>query len=160
MFNHILQDYISHIEQNKLDKWLKMVNTLGFSFTYNWIQAIDQGIEKADSIHLLEDINNLVMIGKRLVPDLEKISPVWQSVWDDFQQIIFTKKKLYSEIVEGDRDGNWQILIDNKFITEGIACHTNLSFARASYLYAKFSLQAKKNEIIQLQKVKIYVKSF
>jgi len=101
----------------------------------------------------MEQLESLLEEAKKLVPDPGAISPSWERIWNDYEAYIGYKKEVLKAIPAGERDGEWQIVMDNPFTNEGIACYPALSFVEAAYLYAYFRKDLKKTEYIRLQKV-------
>jgi hypothetical protein len=101
----------------------------------------------------IEEVRAMVAKGREIVPDPGAISPSWEHVWEDYESYIHHKNEALAAVAKQDRDGEWQIVMDNPFTNEGIACYPGLSFVEAAYLYAYFRKDLKKNEYIRLQKV-------
>lgn len=101
----------------------------------------------------IEPLKALVEKGKRIIPDPGAISPSWERVWQDYEGYIARKTEALAAVAPHERDGEWQIVMDNPFTNEGIACYPGLTFVEAAYLYAYFRKDLKKNEYLRLQKI-------
>ncbi|MDF2926869.1 MAG: hypothetical protein K0R57_5783 [Paenibacillaceae bacterium] len=101
----------------------------------------------------MAQVQDAVAKGRAIIPDPGSISPSWERVWDDYERCIEYKREALAAIAPEDREGEWQIVMDNPFTNDGIACYPALSFAEAAYLYAYFRKDLKKNEYLRLQKI-------
>ncbi|WP_051620417.1 hypothetical protein [Paenibacillus sp. UNC451MF] len=94
---------------------------------------------------------------RQLFPNPEHFSPSWSNVWDEMQEIASIKTKLLRTISPEERDGEWQLILDNPHTIQEVVCHPGLTFDEASYLYSYFRPGLQKNEYIRLQKIKSMV---
>jgi len=101
----------------------------------------------------MEELEGLLEAARKLIPDPGAISPSWERIWSDYDAYIKYKREALQAVCAEQRDGEWQIVMDNPFTNEGIACYPALSFVEAAYLYGYFRKDLKKNEYIRLQKV-------
>jgi hypothetical protein len=101
----------------------------------------------------LEQAKQLIAKGREIVPQPSVISPSWEKVWGEMDHLIFHKGEALRSIPLSERDGEWQIIMDNPYTNEGITCYPALSFADAVYLYGYFRKDLRKNEYIRLQKI-------
>jgi hypothetical protein len=102
---------------------------------------------------LLEQAKQLVDKGKDLIPNPVILSPSWERIWADMDRLIYYKGEALRSVPSEERDGEWQIIMDNPYTNEGISCYPSLSFKEAAYLYGYFRKDLKKNEYIRLQKI-------
>lgn len=86
-----------------------------------------------------------------------RISPSWTYVWQEFERIIRTKIYLFQSIAEADRDGEWQVLLDNPHSNQNIAVYPALTFMESIYMFAYFRTDLTNNEYIRLQKISTVV---
>ncbi len=101
----------------------------------------------------IPQLKELVEKGRNLIPDPGAISPSWETVWEDFDRYIGYKQEAMSTVAVSERAGEWQIVMNNPYTNEGIACYPGLSFPEATYLYAYFRKDLKKNEYLRMQKI-------
>jgi hypothetical protein len=90
---------------------------------------------------------------KRLFPTPVLFSPSWDKVWSELEQIITHKAKILQAVPPEERDGEWQIVMDNPATIQEVVCYPGLTFLDAVYLFAYFRPQMEKNEYLRLQKV-------
>lgn len=91
--------------------------------------------------------------GRLLFPNPERFSPSWEKLWDEFEALCLAKNETLSSIPLSERDGEWQVLIDNPYLPEQVVCYPALPFGEASYMYAYFQRELKPNENLRLQKI-------
>lgn len=101
----------------------------------------------------IPQLKELVNKGRGMVPAPGAISPSWETVWDDFDCYIGFKLEAMSAVAAAERGGEWQIVMNNPYTNEGIACYPGLTFPEAAYLYAYFRKDLKKNEYLRMQKI-------
>lgn len=95
----------------------------------------------------------LLSYAKSAFPVPANFSPVWQVVWNEYETIITTKAKVLKDIPGAEREGEWQIIIDNPFTNQDIVCYPGMPFLHAAYMFAYFRVDLKKNEFLRLQKI-------
>ena len=108
-------------------------------------------IEQAESTEALQAIGDAIRASG--YTGFYEISPSWTYFWDEIAQMSTTKEGLFKQVPASDRDGEWQVIIDNPFSHDNVACYPQLSFLEGSYLYCYFFLNLKKNEYVRLQKI-------
>lgn len=91
---------------------------------------------------------------KGLVPDPGSISPAWQKLWEEYEEIIRYKNLAIERIAPEERPGEWQVILDNPYINQQVVCYPGLTFIEAAYLYGYFHPGLVQNEYLRLQKVK------
>jgi len=82
-----------------------------------------------------------------------RFSPVWQAVWDELGERLRWKKYAFEAVPPGEREGEWQILLDNPYAHQGIVCYPGLSFMEAAYLFGYFKPTLTGNEYMRMQKI-------
>ncbi|GIQ66824.1 hypothetical protein PACILC2_53920 [Paenibacillus cisolokensis] len=95
----------------------------------------------------------LLDLARIALPEPGTVSPSWERIWDEYQSIIAYKSIVYSRIPVREREGEWQVLIDNPFTHQQIVVYPGLTFAEAAYLFAYFRSGLARNEHIRLQKI-------
>lgn len=124
----------------------------GYSMFSELLEGLRQVLMTADESGL-EKMKTLIAKGRRIVPEPGAISPSWERIWEDYDSYVVRKAEALAAVAPDDREGEWQIVMDNPFTNEGIACYPGLSFTEAAYLYAYFRKDLKKNEYLRLQRV-------
>jgi hypothetical protein len=99
------------------------------------------------------ELSKKLHFAKVMLPDPGKHSPAFAHIWAEFDVIIDAKREVLETIATDERDGEWQVLIDNPHSSEHIAVYPDLHFVEAAYLYAYFRAQMMRNEYIRLQRV-------
>lgn len=108
-----------------------------------------KSFEEQDTDRLLE----LLGMAKDAFPVPASFSPTWQVVWDEYETIITTKAKVLKQVPPEQREGEWQIIIDNPFTNQDIVCYPGMPFVHAAYMFGYFRVDLKKNEFLRLQKI-------
>ncbi|MEX2460874.1 MAG: hypothetical protein WD469_06180 [Paenibacillaceae bacterium] len=129
-----------------------MLESGGYSLFSLLLEGLKAHLITCDEISL-EQAKQLIVKGREIVPQPFVISPSWEKVWEEMEHLIFYKGEALRSIPLSDRDGEWQIIMDNPFTNEGVTCYPALSFADAAYLYGYFRRDLRKNEYIRLQKI-------
>lgn len=124
----------------------------GYSMFNELLEGLKQLLTTSEE-EGLEELVRLVDKGRQIIPDPGAISPAWERIWEDYTGYIAYKKETLALVPSEERQGEWQIVMDNPFTNEGIACYPALSFVEAAYLYAYFRKDLKKNEYLRLQKI-------
>jgi len=138
-------------ESDKLD-FKQSIEKAGFSAINQWIHSLYDHVKKMDEPEF-NQVKRWLECGKELFPDLAVYSPSWANTWKELFEIHRRKADYYFTVSSDQRDGEWQVLYDNPFATDGIVCHTNKTFPEATYLAAKYQLGLKRAEYVKLQKV-------
>jgi hypothetical protein len=124
----------------------------GYSLFSKLLEGLKEFLVTCDEAKL-EQAKQLIAKGREIVPQPVAISPSWEKVWGEMDRLIFHKGEALRGIPLAQREGEWQIIMDNPFTNEGISCYPALSFSDAAYLYAYFRKDLRKNEYIRLQKI-------
>jgi hypothetical protein len=121
----------------------------GFYEIQDYIREQFKRYEESD----ISAFKALVERVKVAVPEPGVISPSWTYFWDEIARMSKTKDGLFQQVTAADREGEWQVIIDNPFSHDNVACYPQLSFLEGAYLYCYFQLNLKKNEYVRLQKI-------
>lgn len=144
--------------EQESEQFVKEIQEQGFMALNNLINSFYEKIKEMEDKEF-KQVEIWIQLGKDLLPDLATFSPTWSNTWKNLQTIFERKVEFYSQVPLAEREGEWQVLFDNPFITDDIVCNSNLKFAEATYLIAKYLLNLKKSEIVKLQKVITYAKT-
>ncbi|WJH33327.1 hypothetical protein MJA45_12640 [Paenibacillus aurantius] len=123
---------------------------------YSGFHALLEGFKLKIKTFMDEEADSLLTLvatARRLLPDPGSVSPSWQVVWDELEKEVEAKREVLKRIPPYERDGEWQIIIDNPHAVKEVVCYPGLVFPDAAYLYAYFSHQLENNEYIRLQKI-------
>ncbi|MFV9510038.1 hypothetical protein [Tepidibacillus sp. LV47] len=146
------EDFKSLMTEEDRQDFKKAVEQAGFAAFNELNRSFYDELKKLEE-NGFETMEEWIELGRKLFPDLTQFSPSWEFFWDEISQIYQNKKEFYQLVPKEERNGEWQVLFDNPFSTDGIVCHTGKNFAEATYLAAKYQLSMKKAEILKLQKV-------
>jgi hypothetical protein len=132
--------------------WKQRVRQEGYSAFREYLMELEV------SIRQYEDANDvsiplLLRDARNTFPQPGIYSPSWQDAWSDFEWIVEGKNDVLNRVSPDQRDGEWQLLIDNPFSHEGVSCHPGLTFMDAAFLYGKMLIDLKENEVLRLQKI-------
>lgn len=128
------------------------MRTSGYFAFYNFVEEFRAQLKcysDAGADHLQACLDR----GRRLFPKPGEFSPSWNELWNEFEGIYTAKNEVLSSIPSADRDGEWQVLIDNPFLPQQVVCYPGLQFLDAAYMYGYFQLELKPHECLRLQKV-------
>ncbi|MFC5531956.1 hypothetical protein [Cohnella yongneupensis] len=145
--------YYMQIESPETERLFQEgMNASGYFAFYTFAEQFREGLRHYDEADR-ESYGRLIRLGRELFPDPSKFSPSFREVWDEFDRIYASKNEALAAIPPSERDGEWQVLIDNPYVTQQVVCYPSLSFLEGSYLYAYFQRELKPNELLRLQKV-------
>ncbi len=119
-----------------------------FAFAEAFREAI-KGYADDEATAMLE----LIRRAREWFPAPGRFSPAWERLWQEFERICAGKNEILAAIPPGEREGEWQVLIDNPYVPQQIACYPGLTFGEAVYLFAYFRLDLAPNEYLRLQRV-------
>ncbi len=131
----------------------------GYSAFYRFLESFTEKI-KCFQDEDAEDIARLLEKAKQWFPTPVVFSPSWEKVWEELEETIACKAKALQSIPAGERDGEWQIILDNPYAIQDVVCYPGLSFDEAAYLYGYFHPQLVKNEYVKLQKIQTVIMDF
>src|SRR5690349_15040200 len=63
-------------------------------------------------------LEELVLKGRKMIPDPGAISPSWETIWEDFDRYIAYKLEAMARVAASDREGEWQIVMNNPYTNE------------------------------------------
>lgn len=110
--------------------------------------------------HESAKMSRLVALAKELFPQPQLFSPAWAQIWEEYELILTYKQTVLETISADQRDGEWQIILDNPYTNSDLICYPGLSFMEGAYMYAYFRTDLKNNEYIRLQKIQNVIMAF
>lgn len=128
------------------------MNAAGYYAFYAFAEQFREGLRQYGDDGR-ERYGELLRLGRELFPDPMRFSPSFREIWDEFESVRLAKNEALDAVPPGERDGEWQVLIDNPYVTQQVVCYTGLPFLEASYLYGYFRRELKPNEVLRLQRV-------
>lgn len=99
------------------------------------------------------EVRERIEAAERLFPNPAAFSPSWQHIWRELKDMLYWKSYVYREVPPKEREGEWQVLMDNPYTNQEVVCYPGLAFDEAAYLFAYFRPNLEKNEYLRLQKV-------
>lgn len=124
----------------------------GYSAFNELLDYVKQQLKKCEESNWQEMLQHFEK-ARKMIPRPGSISPSWEYVWEEIESFITHKQEVLRKVPLEQRDGEWQVIMDNPYTNEHIVCYPGLSFIEAAYLYAYFRPGLKKNEYIRVQKV-------
>lgn len=119
-----------------------------FSFAEDFREAIRQYADD-EAPAILE----LIRRARECFPNPGRFSPAWERLWHEFEGICTGKNEVLASIPPHEREGEWQVLLDNPYVPQQVVCYPGLTFGEAVYLFAYFRLELAPNEYLRLQRV-------
>ena len=144
---------------NSLTVFQDEMNTRGYSHFSKFIDGFREVIQlydEEDGLYMVQLVEKAAM----LFPKPIVFSPHWQSIWEQFEATVRYKNSVFQRIPLEQRDGEWQIILDNPFTNQEVVCYPSLGFIEAAYLYGYFRPDLKENEYVRMQKVESRIVEF
>ncbi|MFD2672665.1 hypothetical protein [Marinicrinis sediminis] len=124
----------------------------GFAAVREWLDDLRVQLKRFEE-HDMDRMAAILHRAQLALPHPEKISPSWQSIWQEYTTILQSKIQLLKQFPSQVRTGEWQVLMDNPYTQQGIVCYPSLTFMDAIYLFAYFRAELHPNEYIRLQRI-------
>lgn len=128
------------------------MNASGYFSFYAFAEHFREGLRQYDDTHI-ELYARLLERSRKLFPEPARFSPSFSELWDEIEGIYRAKTEALSAVPASEREGEWQVLIDNPYVTHQVVCYPSLSFIEAAYLYGYFQRELKPNELLRLQRI-------
>lgn len=145
--------------QEEKQNLVQEIESQGYSLINEWIKRLESDLQQADEDQF-NQIEAEIQTAQELLPNPGKYSPLWVNTWQILCDIWGIKKKVFQEIPKSERSGEWQILFDNPYSTEGTVIHVKLSFPHAAYQFAKYRNGLHKHEYVSIQKAQRYITDY
>lgn len=148
--------WISEIEKAESTEALQAIGDAIRNAGYTGFYEVQDYIREQFKRYEESDITAFHAMVERVkiaVPEPGVVSPSWRHFWDEITRMSTTKDAIFKQVPSSDRSGEWQVIIDNPFSHDNVACYPQLSFLEGAYLYCYFYLNLKKNEYVRLQKI-------
>jgi len=149
---NLFEQFVQVSTNPEYEQLRDVLNQGGYSYFSELLSELKQFLMHCEEAEL-ELAKQLVSKGKVIIPHPQLLSPSWAKVWDDYDRLIKYKQEALRHVLPAEREGEWQVIIDNPFTNEGVSVYPALSFGEAAYLYAYFRKDLAKNEYIRLQKI-------
>ena len=124
----------------------------GYSAFFAFVEDFRNVLKSYDEIDR-DAVGLIIRRSRDDFPEPGRFSPSWAHIWDEFDNLYAAKNSVMDDIPASARDGEWQVLIDNPYLSHQVVCYPALAFVDAAYTYAYFQKDLKPNEILRLQKV-------
>lgn len=147
------------LSSRELEEWSKRIIDTGYPAVRRMIDYTTARIEQFSDGEM-EAVRRMLDRCEQLVPHPQRVSPAWETVWDRLRRVMEAKNSVLGAVPPGQRDGEWQIVMDNPYTTQEVVCYPGLTFDRAAYLYGYFVPELKNNEYIRVQKVTTVIMHF
>jgi hypothetical protein len=152
MDTNLFEAFANSDSDQELTDIQRTINEKGYSgfrpFLYSFKEMI-QHFRDED----IQEMEKLMKKAKKWFPSPVRFSPSWERIWEDLEQTITYKTKILQSIPANDREGEWQIIMDNPLAIQEVVCYPGLTFIEAAYYYGYFGPQLEKNEYLRLQKI-------
>ncbi|MFC4597908.1 hypothetical protein [Cohnella hongkongensis] len=147
-FHQYMQAEPEELEQTHSEE----IASKGYFSFYRFIEDFREGLKtySDDDIPLYR---RKLTRARELFPNPQRFSPSWGGVWDEFELIFGVKNDVLASIPPLQREGEWQIVLDNPYSHQPVVCYPGLPFLEAAYLYGYFQRELKPNELLRLQHV-------
>ncbi|MCS7461978.1 hypothetical protein N0M98_17715 [Paenibacillus doosanensis] len=144
------------VTADELSQWRETILEGGYSAFNKLLEGFKLQLKRMQDDEI-EALFRWIECARRLFPEPGQFSPSWLTIWTELREMVVIKQQLMQTIPRAERDGEWQLILDNPFTIEEIVCHPGLTFDEASYLYSYFRPGLQKNEYIRLQKIQTLV---
>lgn len=152
MMELTFQQYMRIYEQESEQSFKQAMETSGYFAFYKFVEDFRTGL-KAYSDTERDEYGDHLARARRLFPAPENFSPSWETLWEEFDLIYTSKNNVLAQIPSAEREGEWQLLIDNPYSHQQVVCYPSLPFLEAAYMFGYFKRDLKPNECLRLQKV-------
>jgi hypothetical protein len=147
-----LYEQLIHMNETEQLQWKAYIEQEGYSAFRRLIDEFQYAIKKTTDREEAE-VRERIETAARMFPEPAKFSPSWQDIWQELRDMLRWKAQVYRQVPPEEREGEWQILMDNPFTNQEVVCYPWLSFDEAAYLFAYFRPNLERNEYLRLQKV-------
>lgn len=144
--------FASAVSAEAQDEVRKAVTALGYPAFYPIMDGFT-GKMKSFADAETAEVEALLARGRRLFPEPGRFSPSWEKLWDELEEVARFKKEALQSVSASERDGEWQVIMDNPYTNQEVVCYPALTFMEGAYLYGYFRQKLEKNEYVRLQKV-------
>lgn len=148
----IAQCLLEAESDRELEEVQRLIEERGYSAFNELLEYLKQQLKLCDE-STWSELEQSLKKAREIIPNPGEISPSWTYIWRELNSSLVYKNELLQRIPPHQRDGEWQVIMDNPYTNEHIVCYPGLSFLEAAYLYAYFRPELKNNEYIRVQKV-------
>jgi hypothetical protein len=155
-FEDFYRQFINADTHQQKEELTGILKSQGYSFINEWIIQLEKEIKWLEEKDLSR-LQELLRKAEDILPEPEQHSPLWRNLWREIKLILIYKMRVFVKVEESERDGEWQVILENPASNEGLTTHAHLTFSEAAYLYAKFRKDLAVKEHISLQRVKTFI---
>jgi hypothetical protein len=149
----ITTDYYGLLGAPEWETELKAeMERVGYDAFRQLIDQLIKALKEADE-QTFDVLGERLAVLERLFPEPVLFSPTWQNVWEEMNAKLRWKRHAYETVPAAEREGEWQVLMDNPYTNQEIVCYPSMSFIEAAYLFCYFKPTLEKTEYLRLQKV-------
>lgn len=149
---HLFKQFIQSETPAERAVFLEQLNANGYTHLRYLVDELTGSIRQAEDADFFK-IEEWIHKAQEYIPEPSRISPYYQSVWEQLAKILNFKREMYGKLPKDSRSGEWQIVYNNPNSNEDVLCIPSLPFHEASYMFAKYRLDLKPAEVLRLQKV-------
>lgn len=140
------------ITEEQLEQWQSSISDGGYSAFHMLLEGYKKRL-KTMRDEEVPSFRSWLDKAARLFPEPGLFSPSWIHIWEELQQMTEIKQRILQAVPVRERDGEWQLILDNPLTIQEVVCHPGLTFDEAAYLYCYFRPGLQRNEYIRLQKI-------
>jgi hypothetical protein len=149
----ISTDYYSVLGAPQRETELKAeIERVGYDAFRQLIDQFVKALKEADE-QSFDVLGERLAALERLFPEPVLFSPTWQNVWEELNTKLKWKRHAYATVPASEREGEWQILMDNPYTNQEVVCYPSMNFMEASYLFCYFKPTLEKTEYLRMQKI-------
>lgn len=145
--------------ETELNTFQDTIRKGGFTSFRLFIDGFRERLKRCED-NDMANMRRLVTLAKKLFPQPQLFSPAWAQIWDEYELIVTYKLTVLETVPADQRDGEWQIILDNPYTNSDLICYPGLSFLEGAYMFAYFRTDLKNNEYIRLQKIQHVIMAF
>lgn len=150
------EKFVQASSEEEIAELREILQGQGYAFVNDWIIQLKKDLEQAEEEQLIH-FEEKLKVAEEILPEPQKLSPLWEGIWSELGFFLQEKQSVFKRVPAAEQTGEWQLLFNNPYSTEGMVIHTDLSFPEAAYRFAQYRKDLAKNEFIYLQKVFRYI---
>ncbi|MCR8631724.1 hypothetical protein [Paenibacillus radicis (ex Xue et al. 2023)] len=152
MNEHALERLVQAKSEQELAELQVSIQNGGYSAFHQLLEGFKLQIKEMNETQV-QNVLEWLQTAERLFPDPGLFSPSWLHIWKELSEMVSIKTQLMEAVPVEERNGEWQVILDNPHTIQEVVCHPSLTFDHAAYLFSYFRPGLEKNEYIRLQKI-------